>query len=184
MRDMSLRFSLFFPMFHVEHMKNYTMSLIILALGLAFSGCRKEDPNPELADKIYQDLKTELEIAKKNTQAERDQFAKVSEELSQVVPQSGVRKFAERRVFMSEKQLDVYLQQEKYFEVKLEQRRIFVQKRYLESLLPGGRAWPDLAEQKEYEIRLKLRRAKLDWDKKNVPRGTASAKDAEKASEH
>lgn len=157
--------------------------LIILVLGPALSGCRHENPNPELSDKIYQDLRAEFDIAKKNTQNEIDQLEKVTQELKAVVPQSGFKKFAERRFFQSEKQLAVYYQQEKYFEVKLEQRRIFVQKRYLESLLPGGRPWPDLAEQQEYEIRLKLRRAKLEWDKKNVPRGTASEKEAGKAAE-
>lgn len=146
------------------------MSLFCV-LGLS---CKQEDPTPELSDKIFKDLRSELEIAKKNTEAEVSQQNKMNEELRQATPQTGQRKFAEKRVFESASQLIVYQQQEKYFEVKLEERRIYVRKRYLESLLPNGRVWPSPEEEAEYALRLKLRRAKLDWDKRNVPRGTAS----------
>ena len=169
------------------------MKLGFLHLLLAFFcalalSCKQEDPTPELSDKIFKDLRAELEIAKKNTETEASQQVKVAQELSHAVPQTGQRKFAEKRVFDSQNQLSTYHQQEKYFEVKLEERRIYVRKRYLESLLPGGRAWPSPEEDAEYDLRLKLRRAKLDWDKKRVPRGTASndekPKKAEKSSQH
>ncbi len=162
-------------------MKNVLQLAQFLLILSIISSCKGADPNPELKDKIYQDLRSELDIAKRNTQGEVAQLEKVSQELKEVVPQSGILKHAAGRVFASQNQLDVYRQQEKYFEVKLEQRRIYVQKRYLESLLPAGRPWPDPAEEQEYEIRLKLRRAKLEWDKKNVPRGTASEKEKEGA---
>ncbi len=151
--------------------------ILVCAFGLS---CKQEDPTPELSDKIFKDLQSELEIAKKNTEFEVSQQSKMSVELKQAVPQTGQRKFAEKRVFESASQLTVYRQQEKYFEVKLEERRIYVRKRYLESLLPNGRLWPSPEEAAEYALRLKLRRAKLEWDKRNVPRGTASDQKAKK----
>lgn len=154
------------------------LHLILIVLCALALSCKKEDPTPELSDKIFKDLQAELEIAKKNTQNEESQQKKVFEELQKVIPQTGQRKYAEKRVFDSQGQLTTYQQQEKYFEVKLEERRIYVRKRYLESLLPNGRPWPAPEEDAEYELRLKLRRAKLDWDKKSVPRGTASAEKA------
>lgn len=150
---------------------------LICVLGLS---CKQENPTPELSDKIYKDLQMELDLAKKNTELEVSQQNKMIRELEGAAPQTGQRKFAEKRVFDSANQLTIYRQQEKYFEVKLEERRIYVRKRYLESLLPSGRPWPSPEEEAEYALRLKLRRAKLDWDKRNVPRGTASAEKAKK----
>lgn len=162
-------------MFHVERMKKAFFCILFLAFSTYTSGCKHEDPTPELSDKIFKDLQSELDIAKKNTEGEIAQQSTVAKELSQAVPQTGQRGIQQRRVFDSLNQLDVYHQQEKYFEVKLEERRIYVRKRYLESLLPKGRTWPAPEEDAEYALKLKLRRAKLDWDKKRVPRGTASA---------
>lgn len=165
-------------------MKTWFLHILLLVLCVLAISCKKEDPTPELSDKIFKDLQSELEIAKKNTQNEESQQIKVAQELGHVIPQTGQRKFAEKRVFDSQNQLSTYRQQEKYFEVKLEERRIYVRKRYLESLLPRGRPWPAPEEDAEYELRLKLRRAKLDWDKKRVPRGTASHDEKPKKNEH
>lgn len=161
-------------------MKNGILHLILISLCIFALSCKQEDPTPELSDKIFKDLQAELEIAKKNTEAEESQQKRVLDEFSKVIPQTGQHKFAEKRVFDSQNQLAVYRQQEKYFEVKLEERRIYVRKRYLESLLPKGRPWPAPEEDAEYALRLKLRRAKLDWDKRNVPRGTASDENPQK----
>lgn len=159
-------------------MKKAFLYILLLVFSVYTAGCKHEDPTPELSDKIFKDLQSELDIAKKNTEVEIDQQAKVSQELHGAVPQTGQRGIMQRRVFDSAGQLDVYRQHEKYFEVKLEERRIYVRKRYLESLLPNGRAWPAPDEDAEYALKLKLRRAKLDSDKKRVPRGTASAEKA------
>ncbi len=159
------------------------LQIFLIAFCILALSCKKEDPTPELSDKIFKDLQAELEIAKKNTQNEESQQIKVAQEFARVVPQTGQKKFAEKRVFDSQKQLTKFKQQEKYFEVKLEERRIYVRKRYLESLLPKGRPWPAPEEDAEYELRLKLRRAKLEWDKKRVPRGTASQDENPKKAE-
>ena len=159
-------------------MKKSVFCTLLILFTIYTVGCKHEDPTPELSDKVFKDLQAELDIAKKNTEVEITQQDKVSNELKEAIPQTGQRGTMQRRVFASAGQLDVYRQQEKYFEVKLEERRIYVRKRYLESLLPNGRAWPAPDEDAEYSLKLKLRRAKLDWDKKRVPRGTASAEKA------
>jgi hypothetical protein len=156
-------------------MKKVLFFALLYVFAAFSSGCKHEDPTPETSDSIFKDLLSELEIAKKNTLEESAQQASAIKDLNAAVPQTGQRGGAQRKVFLSQSQWDVYRQQEKYFEVKLEERRIYVRKRYLESLLPNGRPWPAPEEDAEYALKLKLRRAKLDWDKKRVPRGTASA---------
>ncbi len=130
-------------------------------------GCDKKDPNPELSDEIYKDLLSELDIAKKRVTDEEAQYARVKQEYEIVVPQTGQNKYAQKRVFESEQNLNTYRQQAKYFEIKLEQRKLFARERYLESFQKDGRKWPDDEEIKDYRLRLKLQRAKLDWNKKD-----------------
>ena len=177
-------FSSFDPMFYVEHMKTviknilFSVLSVFVALVLIFGlmGCNKKDPNPELSDEIYKDLVSELDIAKKRVADEENQYARVKKEFEIVVPQTGQIKYAQKRVFESEQNLNSYKQQAKYFEIKLEQRKIFVRERYLESFLKDGRQWPDEEEIKDYRLRLKLQRAKLDWNKKDKPAESSTAK--------
>ncbi len=151
--------------------------------------CEKKDPNPELSDAVYLDLRTELEIAQKNLIAEEAQNKKVKEDLDLVTPQTGQHKYAQKRYFESMNNLDLYKQQVKYFEISLELRKHEAKTRYLESLTKGGRPWPDSKEIEDYKIRLKLQKAKLAWGKKpedksaesasgskDVPRGTGQEK--------
>jgi hypothetical protein len=185
-------------MFYVEHMKNTitTPLFAIYCLFLVFS-CNKRDPNPELSDVVYLDLRTELEIAQKNLAAEEAQNKKVKADLDSVSPQTGQYKFAQKRYFESVNNLDLYKQQAKYFEISLELRKHEAKIRYLESLTKGGRPWPDSKEIEDYKIRLKLQKAKLEWgkkpeakppeqptDKKGVPRGTGQEKEAPTPSGH
>lgn len=176
----------FDPMFYVEHMKNIILApfLTLFCLFL-LAACNKRDPNPELSDVVYLDLRTELEIAQKNLADEEAQNIKVKEDLDLVTPQTGQYKFAQKRYFESLNNLDLYKQQVKYFEISLELRKHEAKVRYLESLTKNGRPWPDSKEIEDYKIRLKLQKAKLGWgkkpgekaaegepEKKDVPRGT------------
>lgn len=146
--------------------------------------CNRRDPNPELSDAIYSDLNTELDIAQKNLLAETTQNTKVAADVAAVVPQTGQQKYAKKRYFESVNSLDLYKQQVKYFEISLELRKREARARYLESLTPHGRAWPDAKEIEDYRMRLKLQKAKLNWGKKAdtdlkkiVPYGTPEAQD-------
>lgn len=178
-------------MFYVEHMKNTTLNLIFLVICLFFVfSCEKRDPNPELSDAIYLDLKNEFDIAQKNLAAELTQNSKTLAELNAVTPQTGQRKYAQKRYFESNNNLELYRQQAKYFEIGLELRKNVARERYTESFKKNGRPWPDQAEADDYKIRLKLQKAKLMWGKKpelakEVPRGTGegAAQSAEPSAE-
>ena len=185
-------------MFYVEHMKKTTRhSIFALFMLFLLLSCNKRDPNPELSDAVYIDLKTELEIAQKNLAAEESQNKKVKSELDSVTPQTGQYKYAQKRYFESQNNLNLYKQQVKYFEISLELRKQEARNRYLESLTKTGRSWPDQKEIEDYKIRLKLQKAKLDWGKKpqeksgedskvksDVPRGTGHEPSVEKPVGH
>ena len=162
---------------------NNTLFYSFLSIFLIFTAtsCKKKDSNPEKSDVIYTDLLSEVEIARKNLEDEKKQNERVKKELLEVVPQTGQVKNAQKRVFESENNIQTYSQQLRYLEIKAEQRKHYVHQRYEESLRPGGREWPDIKENEDYAIRMKLQREKLNWGKdkpkdppkkENVPRGT------------
>lgn len=168
-------------MFYVEHMKNCKIILI-----LAFISCfllqsckKKEDPNPELSDAIYLDLKSELDISTKQETDLKAQLVKDIQEYRNIPPQKGKSALARNKMSMSENLLNVIQQQKKFFEIRIEQRKIFVNQRYRESLQTRGRSWPDEKELADYKIRMKLQQDKFNWDTKNVPRGTEEKRDKE-----
>lgn len=168
-------------MFHVEHMKNSCFYLILaLFAALSLSSCKKKDPNPEKLDPIYSDLMQEMDLFDKQLIEKEKELEGARKELAAAVPQTGTTIPLRNKVFMSENSVDAIKQRKKYFQIKIEQRRSEVQKRYLESFIKGGRPWPDEEEIKQYRIRMKLQRDALAWDKKDVPRGT-DRKEAPKA---
>jgi hypothetical protein len=167
------------PMFYVEHMKNYKLSLILIILtGLLMQSCKeKTDLNPELKDPVYLDLKSELDISIKQEQSLIAQLAKDTLQFNNTVPQKGKSALHRNKMSSSENLLTTTQQQKKFFEIRIEQRKIFVQQRYLESLKPGGTLWPDEKELADYKIRMKLQKDKFKWETQNVPRGTPDKSD-------
>lgn len=73
------------------------------------------------------------------------------------------------------------------YEVRIEERKVYVQRRYLESLTKDGRKWPEEGEAEAELLKLQLLREKTARVKdtlkkeepKDVPRGTAEQKGAD-----
>ena len=163
-------------------MKQLVFALFLTTLLALTTSCSKGDPNPEKKDEIYQDLLTELDIATKSLEAEEKNLINLQRELEKAVPQTGQIKFATKKVQASQAQIDVLTQQKRFFEIKLEMRKHYVQQRYQESLNKDGRPWPDQEELSLYKSIAKLNRDKLEYDRNkrmvkdkkegDVPRGT------------
>jgi len=141
--------------------------------------CEKVDATPESSDPVFSDLKAELEISTKQEIDMQAQLTKDIKAFKETPPQTGMYTLMRNKMSTSENLLDIVQQQKKYFEIKMEQRKLEVRARYKESLKKDGRPWPDPKEVADYKIRMKLQRDKFQWDAKNVPRGTenSNAKD-------
>jgi hypothetical protein len=167
-------------MFHVEHMKKHCILLILCLIPIfLLQSCKKIDKTPESSDPVFSDLKTELEISTKQEIDAKAQLAKDIRAYKETLPQTGMYTLMRNKMSTSENLLNVVQQQKKFFEIKMEQRKLEVRARYQESLKKDGRPWPDPKEIADYKIRMKLQRDKFQWDTKNVPRGTenSNAKD-------
>ena len=166
------------PMFHVEHMKKHSILLILCLFSFfMLQSCEKEDATPESSDPVYADLKNELDISTKQEVDMKAQLSKDIKAFKETPAQTGMYTLMRNKMSTSENLLGVVQQQKKFFEIKMEQRKLEVRARYKESLKKDGRPWPDPKEIADYKIRMKLQRDKFQWDTKNVPRGTEN-KDA------
>jgi hypothetical protein len=155
-------------------------ALSLLFLFLFAVGCNKRDPTPEKGDGPMADLAAELEIARKSVDSTTKDLAGLRKEQAAAIPQTGQFKIFQNKINDAEASLDIYKQQVKYFEIKLELRRHYIRQRYDESL-KGGRPWPDEQENKEYTLRIKLQREKLNWGKPRPKEPAGSAKPTAKA---
>ncbi len=157
---------MFLPrMFHVEHSK----TLLIVAISLFFSqlltSCSKPDPNPELSDPIYLDMKTQLTIVEKSLVDAKAKIAESKTELKDAVPQTGQVKQAQKKLFQYEKLHDLYQQQIKYWLIRIQERGRQARLEYTSSR-KSGTPWPNPKEFESYASEKKLRLAKIQWDAK------------------
>ena len=152
----------------------------ILTLGLIlFSSCEKRDPNPEVKDPVYRETSAQLALAKADLGMNSREIEEINKSWALSKPQSGEGKVYEKRLNEG-KNIDTYLKQRVlFYEISLEERKIFVQRKYLESLLPDGKPWPDQKEIDDSLLKLSLyakRSGRVEKKKPDVPRGTEPTK--------
>lgn len=139
--------------------------ICLILLSLSLVACNKPDPNPELKDPIYNDLHSAAAEASQLLEAEKKNLEGFEKELSDVVPQTGQVKYAQKRVRESKEKI-VRLEQEKqYLELKIEARKRESKKSYSKAF-KKGETWPDPQEWNSYQTEKRLRNAKRTWDAK------------------
>lgn len=142
------------------------MKHLLVFFFLFFSvGCDKPEPEPEKKDPIYQDLLSELSLAEKNIAEMEKQLAEHRTTLEKVVPQTGQIRFAQKRLFETEKTLELFKQQKKYWTLRAESRRDYIRKASYEAFIKKSKL-DTSAEYQEYLAEKRLRRARLEWDAK------------------
>lgn len=129
-------------------------------------GCNSPDPKPELKDAIYQDMLQQKDQTAKDLEAALKKLDGHQAELKKVVPQTGQIKFVEKRIWETQNLISSLQQQQKYWTIRLDQRRDYVRKNSLIAF-NEGKAWSDPKELEAYLTEKRLRLAKLDWDTKS-----------------
>jgi len=152
-------------MFHVEHRR---LSILLTILLVTLVGCKSENPNPELLDPIYADLKKEAEAAGKAIEAELKERESAQIAISKAPPNSMELRDAEKMYWKSNKKIEVLRPIELYYKIHAERRRVEGRAAYRMAFSKGG-AWPDPAEFQGYETNKRLRSADRNWSKR-VPK--------------
>jgi hypothetical protein len=151
------------PMFHVEHYGVFMRYLILILLSLNLLACNKPDPNPENMDPIFQDMKAQEDITKKNIEDFTKQLEEHAHNIEKVKPQTGQIKYAEKRYWEARDHLDKLQQQYVYWQIRKAERLKHARTEYLKAF-KEGKNWPRQEEVDEYMSEKRLRQAKQQWD--------------------
>lgn len=139
-------------------------NLILMLFSLIFVvSCNKPDPEPEKKDPIYADLQAELQNTQKQIADVSTTLKDQESELEKVTPQTGKIKYAQKRVFGTQKQIDLLKQQEKYWTIRIDERARFIRRKSMDAF-KEGKTYDAGPEYQEYLVEKRLRRAKLNWD--------------------
>lgn len=164
-------------------MKNLAKLLIGLMILINFFGCRKRDPFPENKDPVFTQLNKDIAVAKAAVAYVSDYINTNKADLAIAVPQSGEAPVYTKRINEGLNKLTYANQQVRMYEVRIAERALYVQRRYLESLTADGRKWPEEGEAESELLKLQMLREKIarvndslpKKTEKDVPRGTKAA---------
>ena len=137
----------------------------MLFLPLLLFSCNEPEPNPEIRDPIYLELKTQQDLSKKAIAETEATLLEKKADLEKVKPQTGQIKYVQKRLWDTQRTLDSLIQQEKYWTIRIKEREQVARIEYLKAF-KAGKTWPDPKEFQEYSTEKRLREAKLHWDTK------------------
>lgn len=171
-------------LFYVEHMQKLAKLLLFTLLLVNLAACNKRDPTPENKDAVFAQLNKDLGEAKVALAYVNDYINTNKLDLETAVPQSGEQPVYVKRINEGLNAQTYAAQQVRAYEVRIEERKLYVQRRYLESLTPKGRKWPEEGEAEAELLKLQMLREKVarvkntlpKTEEKDVPRGTTDGK--------
>jgi len=178
----------------LDKMKRFKESkacLIVLALifSIFLSGCRKEDPNPELLDPIFADLDKRASEAQKGYDDEVKNLEGEKVALEKAEPNTIELKNARRDIAKSEAKILDLGQKARYYQIRAK-RRMLVDRITYKDAFAKNLPWPDPHEYSEYQVNNRLREAPMNWavhvpklQDRLTKRAPAAEKPAEKKEE-
>lgn len=144
-------------------MKCFIISLCALFLAVSLTGCRKEDPNPELLDPIYADLQKRAADAQKSFEDETAKHKDMRLAVEKAEPNSIELKNARKDLAKSLKLAVDMEQAARYYKIRA-QRRLLVDKITYKEAFVNNQPWPDPAEYSAYQVNMRLNAVNLNWN--------------------
>jgi hypothetical protein len=136
----------------------------VAALSILFlTGCKTEDPNPELLDPVYVDLDKRANDFKKAY----DEQVKMQDEARATIEKSDPNTLELRNaradLLKSEHKALDFDQKARYFEIRAK-RRLYVDRLTYKEALAKNKVWPDPKEYSEYLVNMRLQDAPRNWN--------------------
>lgn len=147
---------------------NILIGLLILFVAALSIGCKEMDPNPELKDPIYKDLKNIADKLKKEVEAKEKELPKLVEAVKKEKVRTLPLKLARRKVTEAKIALRKLRQDAHYAKIRAEKRKVLGRRQY-KVAFQKGETWPDPEDFKRYKTNKRLRAADLNWNKR-VPK--------------
>lgn len=151
-------------------MRRFVLILISTSILSVITACSGEDPQPELRDKVFEDLSKKakaFEGEQKSTEAEVEGL-KVS--LGKAEPNSIEGRDIQKNLLKAQRKLIKASELAKYYKIRAERRRLEARIEYRKAFKEGkGDEWPNAKTFEGYETMNRLREANLNWNKR-VPK--------------
>lgn len=142
-----------------------TWNITIIVFLLFLSSCKKEDPNPELRDQIYQDISAQESENQKTIADIEKKIEEAKKTVLESKPQTGEVRRNTRKVFELENLRAKLKQQETFWKIRRFERLKFV-RRSKPNMSEEDWAIKSKTEYEQYLSEKKLRQAKNSWDLK------------------
>jgi hypothetical protein len=152
--------------------------LISLAMLMAIliTGCRHEEPNPELIDPIYSDLNKDylgISAAREESEKNLEGFKK---DLEKAPARTLEKRNAEEDIQKEQNRLDRLTQLEEYFKIRVERRKVEARRDYKLAFI-DNKNWPDPKEYEAYMVNKHLVHASKNWNDRVPKLSTANPAD-------
>ncbi len=148
-------------------MKFFQNFLIILVCLFMF-GCKKEEPNPEVRDPIYNDLSARYAESQKALDEATATLKEKKEALEKAEPNTIDRKALLKEIKTAQDALVEHTRRTTYYRIRSERRAIEAKISYKHAF-QEDKPWPDPKEYSDYLINQRLRNVSLDWGRR-VPK--------------
>ena len=135
---------------------------LVLLLVFSITGCKKEDPNPELLDGIYLDLQRRATDSQKELEVEQKNAAAAKVAIEKAEPNSIELKDAEKNLTKAEAKILALDQQAHYYKIRSE-RRLLVDRISYAKAFTKDEPWPDPHEYSDYQVNMRLQEAPRNW---------------------
>ena len=170
--------SIFNRLFYVEqessglHQLRYSFlsirHLIFIVLALLTTGCKSEDPIPEIRDQIFQHLSKEQKDEEKNVEELKKTLESVKKELESSALDRVDRIAKTKELKKTELKFLASEQKARHLKIKAERRRLEARRSY-KIAFQNDQPWPDSSEYKKFLTYRSLADADLNWAKR-VPK--------------
>ncbi len=141
----------------MKHLSAYFFILLCL------TGCKRQDPQPELKDPIYSDIFRQTQDANKELESSRKELEGAKKEWEMADPQTGESRVKRATYFDIQNRLNKMAQETRFLELTLQRRKDFVRAAYLKAF-EKDQEWPDPNELKYYKANKSLVSAPRSYD--------------------
>ncbi|MGE3385341.1 MAG: hypothetical protein AB7K41_01280 [Bdellovibrionales bacterium] len=152
----------------MESRKMHCFRMILVVCLLILTGCKREDPNPELSDPIYKFLVEQGNALRPALDGEIKKLEEANKELSKMDVNTAERRQQLKEIQKTKGRIARLEQEVAYNEIRRERRRVEGRRAY-KIAYSKGEAWPDPAEFEHFMTQHRLRIASRNWGER-VPR--------------
>ena len=139
-----------------------SVRMILVVCLLTISGCRSEDPNPELSDPVYKFLIDQGNALRPALENEKKKLEESEKALTKMDVNTAERKQSLKELQKTKGNIARLQQELDYSDIRRERRRVEARRDY-KIAYSKGEAWPNPSEFEHFMTQQRLRKASRNW---------------------